>query len=204
MKNKKSSLTRNFSIIININYLSLNIIKLLIIISFHKIAKSNSINFEYSKITLKIKGKGENTILANETFCKFKDNNFLKEVYINGIKQDRIEYKYIFNQTENYVELIWDENINNCKHMFYECINITEINLSNFNTSQVTNMFGMFSGCSSLSLLDLSNFDTSQVTDMTEMFYHCSSLTSLNLSYFDTSQVVRMKSMFGHCSSLTI
>ena len=202
---KKNIIKNNIieNIIININYFSLNIIKLIIIIILHNLTKSNRIDSKYSKITLKIKGEGENTILGNETDEYFEDINFLKEVYINGIKQNTLEYKYIFNQTENFVELIFDEKISNCKYMFYQCNNITEINLSNFDTSQVTDMHGIFSYCLLLSSLDLSNFNTSQVINMNEMFYHCHSLTSLNLSNFNTSQVTSMTDMFSYCSSLT-
>ena len=45
--------------------------------------------------------------------------------------------------------------------MFYGCQDITEIDLSNFNTSKLTYMYSMFSGCSQLTSIDLSNFDTS-------------------------------------------
>ena len=159
--------------------------------------------FQYSNITLKIKGIGYNTILGNETVgYNFKGINYLKEVYINGNIQNTKEYKYYFNQTDNYVELIWDDNINSCQYMFRKCSNITEINLSNFNTSQVTLMWSMFNGCSSLTSLDLSNFNTSQVTDMRWMFIGCSSLTSLDLSNFDTSQVTDMRGMFNGCTNL--
>ena len=65
-----------------------------------------------SKITLKIKGIGINTILGNETNVNFKSINYLNEVYINGNRQDKIEYKYDFNETNNFIELIWDDNIN--------------------------------------------------------------------------------------------
>ena len=78
--------------------------------------------------------------------------------------------------------------------------NIVELDLSNFDTSQVTDMQFMFSGMSSLTTLDLSNFDTSQVTDMKYMFRDMSSLTTLNLSNFDTSQVAYMNSMFSGTS----
>ena len=86
--------------------------------------------------------------------------------------------------------------------MFLECCNITQIDLSSFDTSNVTNMNNMFYGCSSLISLDLSNFDTMDVTNMNSMFSGCSSLNSLDLSNFDTSNVIRMNSMFSGCSSL--
>ena len=81
--------------------------------------------------------------------------------------------------------------------------NILEMDLSNFDTSNVTDMSGMFYGMSSLTTLDLSNFDTSKVTDMQYMFYDMSSLTMLNLSSFDTSKVTEMQYMFYDMSSLT-
>jgi len=34
--------------------------------------------------------------------------------------------------------------------MFYKCSNLTNINLSSFNTKNVTNIFDMFGGCSHL------------------------------------------------------
>ena len=87
---------------------------------------------------------------------------------------------------------------------FYEFTNMTSIDLSVLDTSEVTNMSNMFSACISLTSLDVSNFDTSKVTDMRSMFSGCSSLTSLDLSNFDTSQVTSMAGMFSECSSLTI
>ena len=81
--------------------------------------------------------------------------------------------------------------------------NILELDLSNFDTSQVTYMNDMFVNMHNLTSLDLSNFDTSQVTDMGDMFFYASSLTNLNLSSFNTSKVTNMGSMFNNASSLT-
>jgi len=189
---------------INNNSFLLFLIKLLIPIIIFSPIKNNKLDFFYfqlSKITLKIKGVGESDILRNNSESNLTD--FLKEVYINDIKQDRKAYKYYFNQTDNYVELIWDDNISICINMFCNCTNITEINLSDFNTSQVKSMNSMFAGCSSLTSLNLSNFDTSCVISMSSMFSGCSSLTSLDLSNFNTSRVTIMDKMFYNCSSLT-
>ena len=82
--------------------------------------------------------------------------------------------------------------------------NILDVDLSNFDTSQVTNMHAMFYGMSKLAILNLSNFNTSQVTDMGGMFAIMSNLTTINLSSFDTSKVTKMNSMFYGASNLTI
>jgi surface protein len=54
--------------------------------------------------------------------------------------------------------------------MFSNCISLTNLNLSNFNTKNVHNMNGMFSGCNSLFELNISNFNSEKVTDMRNMF----------------------------------
>ena len=93
--------------------------------------------------------------------------------------------------------------LTSCYYMFYNCQNLTLLDLNNFNTSNVTNMSHMFHFCSKLTSLDLSNFDTSEVTNMQSMFANCTSLTSLDLSNFDTSKVTSMGYMFNDCNKLT-
>ena len=94
------------------------------------------------------------------------------------------------------------KNATTLSGMFYNCIALTSLDLSNFDTSNVTNMSAMFAGCSSLTSLDLSNFNTSNVTNMSYMFDRCSKLTSLDLSNFDTSKVTDMSGMFNRCPAL--
>ena len=204
IKKRKNNIKDNK--IINRNFIIINLIQFIIVGIFYQIKCNilfNLFHFQVSKITLKIKGIGTHFIFGNDNNYKFTGINYLNEVTINGNKQDTITYNYYFNQTDNFVELIWDKNINNCSCMFFRCSNINEINLSNFETSQVTDMHYMFHHCSSLTLLDLSNLNTSQVKDMKSMFIECSSLISLDLSNFDTSQVTDMQNMFNGCSSLT-
>ena len=159
--------------------------------------------FHFSKITFKIKGIGYNNIFGIETNYAFKRQYYPNEIYINGYKQNNITHSYYFNLTDNFVELIWNNSIANCWNMFRRCYNITEFNLSNFDTSQVTSTGGMFLYCSSLTSLDVSNFNTSQLVDVNCMFQGCSSLTTLNLSNFDTSKIWYMDNFFYCCSSLT-
>ena len=84
-----------------------------------------------------------------------------------------------------------------------EIKNILELDLSNFNTSQVTDMYSMFNGMRNLTTLNLSNFNTSKVTDMSFMFYNMPNLTTLNLSNFNTSKVTKMQYMFADMRNLT-
>ena len=67
---------------------------------------------------------------------------------------------------------------------------------------EVTDMSSMFWFCSDLTSLDLSNFDTSNVTDMSDMFVG-GVFTSLDLSNFNTSNVTNMSAMFDACEYLT-
>ena len=87
-------------------------------------------------------------------------------------------------------------------YMFYNCTLINDLDLSNFDTSNVKNMSYMFNGCFNLNFLNITNFNTSNVVDMNSMFYNCESLSSLNLSNFDTTKVNNMNNMFKNCINL--
>ena len=101
------------------------------------------------------------------------------------------------------------KGITDMNNMFGECSNLTSIDLSGFDSSNVTNMNAVFTVCHNLTSINLSNFNTSKVTSMSDMFSvgdlftQHSSLTSLDLSSFDTSKVTNMSYMFNGCYSLT-
>ena len=86
--------------------------------------------------------------------------------------------------------------------MFYGCTALTEVNESNWNTSNVTNMQQVFYNCSALIKTKPLKFDTSKVTTMQAMFRGCSKLTSLDLSSFDTSKVTTFNNIWYGCSAL--
>ena len=159
---------------------------------------------QFSNITLKIKGIGYKNILGEYSDSKpFESIYYPNEVYINGIKQNIVNYSYYLNLTDNYIELIWFNNINNCRCMFRYCSDITQIDMSNFDTSEVTDMNSIFAECVSLTSLNLSNFNTSQVTNLGGLFYNCKLLTSLDLSALNTSKATYMANIFRGCTSLT-
>ena len=105
----------------------------------------------------------------------------------------------IYYYSENEKILLND----NSNRLFQNLTALEEIDLSNFDTSNVTSMSAMFSNCSNLKSLDLSTFDTSNVTSMGGMFQKCINLEEINFSSFDTSNVEDMQYMFCNCSSLT-
>ena len=79
----------------------------------------------------------------------------------------------------------------------FHMASINEVNLDNFNTSNVTDMRGMFNASSGFKGVSLKSFNTSKVTDMSEMFNQVNwSHYDLDLSHFDTSNVTDMSGMF--------
>ena len=79
--------------------------------------------------------------------------------------------------------------------MFYDCYLLKELNIYNFNTTNVEDMSSMFYGCSAY-------FNTSNVKNMNSMFRRCVSLRELNLSNFIFDKVKYMRNMFFSCVSL--
>ena len=90
------------------------------------------------------------------------------------------------------------------KYLFSGCSNLTLIDISKFDTSQVTDMSFMFYGCSNLEKINFGNINTSSVKDMRSLFSNCPKITSIDLLNFDTSQVTYMTDMFYNCSNLKI
>jgi len=115
-------------------YFIINIF-ILTITNFFSILLSynNKFLFEskFSNITLKIKGTGEKYVLSNSDSGTYSFNKsyYPNMIYINGNQNFTITNKYYFDRDYNYVDLIWNNTIDNCERMFYQCSNITEIDL---------------------------------------------------------------------------
>ena len=111
-------------------------------------------------------------------------------------------YKYTGTELDNEINSLDTSDMQSMKYMFYECVSLTSLDLSNFNTSNVTNMASIFDNCRALTSLNLNNFDTSKVVNMISMFYSCQKLTNIDVSNFDTSNVTSMSSMFSSMYAL--
>jgi surface protein len=155
--------------------------------------------------------------VAKTTNAKITNAKYL---FYYGIKLDYVneilllcdwekiaDMSYMFSSCSELTSLdlsnIDTSNVTTMRDMFSSCSKLTSLDVSNFNTSNVTTMSSMFYNTSNLTQLDVSNFNTSNVTTMYNMFYNTSNLTQLDVSNFDTSNVTNMGSMFYYCQKLT-
>ena len=102
-------------------------------------------------------------------------------------------------------EIVFNNNITNCKNFFKKCTNIISLDLSNFNTSNIIDMEDMFSECNKLKeIKGINKIITNEVTNMSGLFNECFELEYLDLSNFDTANVSNMSFMFNHCHKLKV
>ena len=168
-----------------------------------------------AKVSLSVMENFASSQFANFTYLYYTENGEIKSILFNDGNVDSpnvpnytisgkpVSYKCHQNTSKVVFKDFDTSSVTNMGNMFYNCGNITTLDLSNFNTSAVTNMGSMFSNCRNLTTLDLSNFNTSAVTNMSNMFSNCSNLTTLDLSNFNTSAVTNMSNMFYGFSRLT-
>ena len=157
---------------------------------------SDTLSFEFS-------GSTTTYILNNKTYTATSSpySTTLDDLGIETLTS--CDTTFGFNSSITKVTSFPDtSNVTDMDSMFWNCKNITSINLENFNTSNVTSMIAMFSDCSGLTSLDLSSFDTSNVTNMNYMFRRCSNLQTLNVTGWNVLQVTKYNDMFINCTSL--
>ena len=141
------------------------------------------------------------------TSCTFSGKTQLLTVDYLKVTDKVTSMSYMFNGCSSLTQLDvsnWDtSNVTVMNHMFNNCSKLIRLDVSNLDTSKVINMGSMFNSCKLLTQLDVSSFNTSKVTNMGYMFYNCSSLTQLDVSNWDTKDVTTMNNMFTYCSQLT-
>ena len=147
---------------------------------YNSYSKSNSLGAENQGLVLKV--VIEEPIAPQNMNDMFKDYSNLEKI------------EKIYN--------LHTENVTNMQYMFYGCNNLTELDVSRFDTSKVTNMAGTFMYCNSVTKLDINGFDTSSTTNMSCLFYECNLVESLEVKNFDTKNVTKMDCMFHGCNNL--
>ena len=208
------------------SFINLNLTLYLIITVFHYLSSKefqNNLIVYDSKINLLIQGSGNISLFSEYFYLEPnqvlingipKNNSCKNNYYIEGpeatvtlIFKDQMEYcSQMFEKCENIKEIDLSEfdfsEIKNMSHMFRDCINLEKIGFGKINTSLVENMESLFFGCSKLISVDLINFDTSSVINMSSMFFGCKSLKNLDLLNINTSNVESMSSMFEQCEKI--
>ena len=88
--------------------------------------------------------------------------------------------------------------------LFYNCINLTDLEQSTFTNLSPIKTDSMFYNCSKLEdLTPIAGWNTSNLTDMNTMFYNCTKLEDLTpIAGWDTSNVTNMQNVFYYCSNL--
>ena len=118
-----------------------------------------------------------------ETYSDLKD---IVDKRIND-KKDNIDFN--------------DIDISNLKYIagiFCYKNELTHIDISKWNVSNVEDMQEMFIGCKNLETIgDISNWNTSKLKDVTGMFYGCSKLHDIgDLDKWNYSKINRKQNMF--------
>lgn len=120
---------------------------------------------------------------------------------------------------------------NSCSGIFDSCLNLTMVDVSEWDVSDVTDfsvcfrncsklltldvskwiintsapvsLEGIFVGCSLLNGLDVSGWNVSTVTTLTNTFSGCVSVTTLDVSNWNVANVTKFRSTFANCNSVT-
>ena len=144
---------------------------------------------------------------ANYTVENFQvqDENGIKKYY-KVVSLDSFPTRISFDGgtfIKKVIHMCNTSNITTMQAMFFQCFELTELDVSNFDTSKVTDISNMFTRCKVLTTIKgLNNFNTSNVTNVSWLFQDCSALTTLNCSGWDLSKITYMQDMFKNCSSL--
>lgn len=137
-------------------------------------------------------GKMENFKLS----ISMPDNSQKNEnEFKNFFKPDKIEGIYS-------IELQIPGYISDCSYMFYNCPNLIDVNLSNFDLSPVTKMNDMFNYCTNLTKVKFSGNETKYLDNMAYMFNYCKKLKSIDFKNITTENVTDMSGMFQNCEEL--
>ena len=140
-----------------------------------------------------IQGKGEFNILNNSF------NSDPSDIIINKESKPECRKRCQFVNNLNIVTIKFDTQIQSYSNMFDGIINIAEIDLSNFDSSNVMSMHSMFTYCANLKKITFGNINTCLVQNIEKLFYFCENLIIIDRLNFDTSSVKTMKRMFSNC-----
>ena len=94
-----------------------------------------------SRINLIIQGSGKQNVLYRNFYI-----NALEVIVNNISKKNECNKTCELDKEINKITLVFEEKINSSCNMFYMLENITEVDLSEFDASEIKNMNSMFRG----------------------------------------------------------
>ena len=127
--------------------------------------------------------------------------NFLDKVQPKNKAQLKSLIEYAFNHNIYDLNFIDTSKITNMSNLFINCE--YDIDVSNWDVSNVTNMLAMFYCCYDFNC-DLSKWNVSNVKDMYSMFTACENFKGKGLENWDVSKVKDMNYMFNNCDKVSI
>ena len=129
------------------------------------------------------KSSGNNTITTvtfDASFANYHGLTSTKSMFYNLNST-------AFTQIEH-LEYLNTENVTNMESMFYRCLYLTNLDLTNFNTAKVTEMSTMFYGCGLLRTIYCNDdWNTSTLNYSYRMFYGCNELVGGNGTAYNSS-----------------
>ena len=164
-------------------------------LNFIKIALITSSTIFESEINMVIQGSGTINII----YSYFQGQP--SKVLVNGVEDTTCSKTCTLGGDLTNITLLFEDKFETCEQMFMG-LQIKEIDLSKFDTSEVTSMRNMFRSCLKLEKINFGNINTSSLQNLEYTFSECSELVTIYISNIDTSQVTSMKYMFEKCSKI--
>lgn len=94
--------------------------------------------------------------------------------------------------------------MSNLGQVFAGCVNLTAVDISNWDTSNAASFYAMFMSCYSLETIEgIEKLNTSKSTSLCMIFSGCTALKTLDgLENWDVSNVMNLSYAFAHCSEV--
>lgn len=181
---------------VNIDFDNFDISNAVSLAGFSLSLEEGSVLYDVSKIKFGTKLKNISA------FFMAQDLSGLDLDYLSSIIQNNkiTDLTYLFSSCDvSMLDLskLNLSNVTNCSGMFAGSA-FNESTILNLNTESVEDMSFMFSGCTSLKSLDISSFSSASLINMTEMFRGCENLVSLQFgANFTASKVEKMNNLFS-------
>ena len=202
---KRENLTNNNFIILKININKNNINTQIRLLNQENTYKY-FFNFERDDLEIIIDGCIADIRYENRNNT-FEYDQKSSDCYKSQFLEHKLKTKYFFYWNFNkpgihIIKIIFKKKLSRCNNLFYKCDQISEIDISNFDCSQIVDCSGMFEDCSKLTMLKLGQLKFTLSSNFECMFKNCKNLKNLNVSFFDTQNSFNFKSMFEGCSRL--